>query len=52
METKDPQEIADLLLEEVVRSNYGQIVDDMTVLVAKVDKSKPKWASFTAFVGL
>lgn len=52
LETRDPQEIADLLLEEVVRSNYGQIADDLTILVAKVDKSKPKWASFTAFVGL
>lgn len=43
--TDDPQEIADLLLEEVIRTKSGTIDDDMTVLVAKVNKNKPKWAS-------
>ncbi|TFB21025.1 stage II sporulation protein E [Filobacillus milosensis] len=46
MQTDDPQEIADLILEEVVRSNHGKVIDDMTVLVTRVEKSKPKWASF------
>ncbi|GEL78246.1 stage II sporulation protein E [Tenuibacillus multivorans] len=46
IETDEPQEIADLVLEEVVRSNHGKILDDMTVLVTKIEKSKPKWASF------
>lgn len=45
MATEDPQEVADLLLEEVIRSNSGRIHDDMTVLVAKVVKNKPQWAA-------
>lgn len=36
LKTRDPQEVADLLLEEVIRSNDGKIHDDMTVLVAKM----------------
>lgn len=43
--TTDPQEIADLLLEEVIRSNEREIRDDMTILVARVTKMKPKWAT-------
>ncbi len=49
METDSPQEIADLLLEEVVRNRAGEIEDDMTVLVTKVDINKPKWAAFPAY---
>ncbi|MEI3604578.1 stage II sporulation protein E [Pseudogracilibacillus sp. SE30717A] len=45
MKTEDPQAIADLLLEEVVRGELGVIRDDMTVIVAKVTKHKPKWAT-------
>ncbi|WP_163972100.1 stage II sporulation protein E [Oceanobacillus halotolerans] len=45
MQTDDPQEIADLLLEEVVRTRSGEIEDDMTVLVAKVVKNTPQWSS-------
>lgn len=44
METNNPQEIADLLLEEVVRMQNGLIEDDMTVIVAKVDKHIPRWS--------
>jgi len=44
MATNDPQEIADLLLEEVIRTRAGEIKDDMTVLVAKIDKTVPEWA--------
>jgi stage II sporulation protein E len=44
METNDPQEIADLLLEEVIRTRSGEIEDDMTVLVTKIKKNTPKWA--------
>lgn len=43
METNDPQEIADLLLEEVIRTRAGAIEDDMTVLVAKVARNSPEW---------
>src|SRR5690625_2376930 len=33
METNDPQEIADLLLEEVIRVRSGVIADDMIFVV-------------------
>lgn len=46
MQTDDPQEIADTLLETVVRYHEGEIIDDMTVLVARIDKHQPEWASF------
>ncbi|MEC5426073.1 stage II sporulation protein E [Virgibacillus sp. C22-A2] len=49
MKTEDPQEVADLLLEEVVRTRSGEIEDDMTVLVAKVTKNIPKWATIPAY---
>lgn len=42
--TDDPQEIADLLMEEVIRSG-NQIEDDMTVVVAKIKRNTPKWAT-------
>lgn len=44
MVTNDPQEIADLLLEEVIRTKSGEIDDDMTVLVARINRNIPKWA--------
>lgn len=43
--TEDPQEMADILLEEVVREQQGEIRDDMTVVVTKIDKFRPEWAS-------
>ncbi|WP_042354643.1 stage II sporulation protein E [Bacillus rubiinfantis] len=45
LETDDPQEIADLILEEVIRSRSDMIDDDMTVAVAKLRHNTPKWAS-------
>lgn len=45
IKTTDPQEVADLLLEEVIREQAGVIEDDMTILVAKVKKNTPEWAS-------
>lgn len=45
MVTEEPQEIADLLLEEVIRTKKGEIDDDMTVLVTKINKNQPKWSS-------
>jgi stage II sporulation protein E len=44
-QSDDPQEIADLLVELAVRINHGKIIDDMTVMVAKVEKYKPEWAT-------
>jgi stage II sporulation protein E len=45
LKTEKPQEVADLIMEEVIRSRLGLIEDDMTVLVAKIDHNIPKWAS-------
>lgn len=45
IETDVPQEIADILLEEVIRTDQGYIHDDMTIIVAKVIKMKPKWSA-------
>ncbi|GIO09847.1 stage II sporulation protein E [Brevibacillus reuszeri] len=45
LETDDPQEVADLLLEKVIRQHSGNIVDDMTVLVARIDRFVPQWAA-------
>ncbi|QQZ09506.1 stage II sporulation protein E [Heyndrickxia vini] len=45
IETKDPQEIADLIMEEVIRTRSGMIEDDMTIVVSKVEHNTPKWAS-------
>jgi stage II sporulation protein E len=44
-QSQNPQEIADLLVELAVRINHGKIIDDMTVLVAKVEAYKPEWAT-------
>ncbi len=49
MKTDDPQEIADLLLEEVVRTRSGAIEDDMTVVAAKIVKNTPQWASIPTY---
>jgi stage II sporulation protein E len=45
LETNDPQEVADLIMEEVIRSRSGLIEDDMTVTVAQIKHNTPKWAS-------
>lgn len=45
METDDPQAVADLLLEDVIRQRSGKILDDMTIVVAKIKHNNPKWKS-------
>ncbi|TDL47455.1 stage II sporulation protein E [Paenibacillus dendritiformis] len=45
LETDDPQEIADLLLETVIRHASGHIDDDMTVVVTRVARHQPQWAT-------
>jgi stage II sporulation protein E len=45
IDTKDPQGFADCLLEKVIRHHGGEIADDMTVVVAKVDKHIPEWST-------
>ncbi|MGP4063146.1 stage II sporulation protein E [Halobacillus sp. H74] len=46
--TKDPQMMADLLLEEVIRTQSGSIDDDMTIIVARIDRYMPEWTSIPA----
>lgn len=43
--THNPQDIADILMEEVIRTRAGQIDDDMTVIVAKIQRNVPKWST-------
>ena len=38
IETDDIQKIADILIRESIDNGYGIAKDDMTVLVAKIDK--------------
>ncbi|GGE21735.1 stage II sporulation protein E [Marinithermofilum abyssi] len=45
IQTKDPQGFADCLLERVIRYHGGEISDDMTVVVAKVEQHVPEWAT-------
>jgi stage II sporulation protein E len=49
LQTDDPQEVADLIMEEVIRSSAGLIEDDMTVTVAKIKHNTPKWASIPVY---
>ncbi|WP_416367290.1 stage II sporulation protein E [Paenibacillus sanfengchensis] len=43
--SEDPQDIADGLLESVIRYQKNVIQDDMTVAVAKVDHFLPQWST-------
>ncbi|KAA0560288.1 stage II sporulation protein E [Rossellomorea aquimaris] len=45
LETEEPQEVADILMEEVIRSSSGLIEDDMTIVVSKIKHNIPKWSS-------
>lgn len=49
IQTMKPQEIADLLLEEVIRTRDGGIHDDMTVIVAQIQHNTPKWATIPVY---
>ena len=45
IKTEDPQEVADIILEEVIRTSSGRIEDDMTIVVAQIKHNIPKWSS-------
>lgn len=45
VKSDDPQEIADCLLESVIRYQKNMIYDDMTVVVAKIDHCRPEWST-------
>jgi len=49
LKTTNPQAIADLLLEEVIREEQGDIHDDMTIVVTKVKKHMPQWSSIPLY---
>lgn len=42
---EEPQDIADCLLETVIRRHGGDILDDMTVVAARIDRHIPEWAA-------
>ncbi|WP_090826655.1 stage II sporulation protein E [Paenibacillus sp. yr247] len=46
IDTTLPQDFADCLLERIFRHHHGEIQDDMTVVVARVEKRQPEWATF------
>lgn len=45
IKAETPQDIADCLLETVVRHHHGDIIDDMTVVVTRIEKYKPEWST-------
>ncbi|AZK45530.1 stage II sporulation protein E [Paenibacillus lentus] len=45
IQANEPQEIADHLLESVIRYQKNVIHDDMTVVVAKVEHVRPQWST-------
>lgn len=45
IEAEAPQDIADCLLETVIRRHHGEILDDMTVVVARIERYMPEWSS-------
>jgi stage II sporulation protein E len=45
IQAETPQDIADCLLETVVRHHHGDIMDDMTVIVTRIEKYKPEWST-------
>lgn len=49
IQTDDPQDIADLILEDVIRAADGFIEDDMTIVVSKIKHHIPKWAAIPAY---
>src|SRR5690625_5259244 len=51
LKTSDPQEMADLILEEVIRTQAGVINDDMTIIVAKINRNIPKWSKVPIYSG-
>lgn len=46
IDTDHPQEFADCLLERIVRQQHGEISDDMTVIVARIERYRPEWSTF------
>ncbi len=49
LDTNNPQEIADVMLEKVIRSDRGAIDDDMTIIVSEIKQNIPKWAAIPLY---
>lgn len=49
IETEDPQAVADIIIEEVIRTGDNRIEDDMTVVVAGIKRNLPKWATIPMY---
>ncbi|OLN24285.1 stage II sporulation protein E [Domibacillus antri] len=49
IETNDPQQFADLLMDEVIRTQSGVIKDDMTLCIARVEHNLPEWAAIPVY---
>ncbi|WLR41939.1 stage II sporulation protein E [Bacillus carboniphilus] len=45
LQTEHPQEVADVIMEDVIRTKNGRIDDDMTVVVVQIEHNNPLWAS-------
>ncbi|TFE24116.1 stage II sporulation protein E [Cohnella luojiensis] len=46
LDADDPQDIADALLDTALRQYPGGVKDDMTVIVTRLTRHQPEWASF------
>jgi stage II sporulation protein E len=49
IETNDPQAFADLLMDEVIRTQSNEIRDDMTLSVARIEHNVPEWAAIPVY---
>jgi stage II sporulation protein E len=45
VDTVDPQAMADIIMDAVIRTRSGEIEDDMTIVVSKIQHNIPKWSS-------
>ncbi|WNF37068.1 stage II sporulation protein E [Bacillaceae bacterium IKA-2] len=45
LKSEDPQEVADIIIEHVIRTSDNRIEDDMTVVVAEIKRNLPKWST-------
>jgi len=46
LKAEDPQQMAEELLDTVLKSSADEIRDDMTIVVARVRRFQPEWATF------
>lgn len=45
LKSEDPQVVADIIIEHVIRTSDNIIEDDMTVVVAEIKRNLPKWST-------